>query len=187
MQYLLFFITNCWSESQSNAKLYCFYDIKSVKEKFLEPGFITSITFAGRLHLKNQPNNSDTDIESNEIYNIQYDEFNKIPHKSREDVDYPHELFNLEKYKGEKHFWYGILSWGLTNGDIAVNMYQHPYNSFHRALYEFFYETKNNSVYGYSEYSKDNAITKWTTLLEQVESRPATNPFPKPTRSYVSY
>ena len=174
MSKLLFIITNCWSGSYSKAKLYCFYDIKSVKEKFLEPGFIESITFAGSLRLRKEPEGTPiTDIESAESYNIPYEQFDKLEWKNKSNSDYPHDMFSFGKFEDRDPFFcYKILSWGLTNGEITSNMNQHKPNSFHRALYEFFYKLKNNRVYDYAEYSKDNAISKWLAVLNEVESRP---------------
>ena len=169
MSKLLFFITNCWSTSKSKPQLYCFYDYKSAKEKLLEPGFIITITFAGTLHLYD----GNTDIEENEIYNIPYDVFDCIGDHYRR-VDYPHELFNPEKYKDKKPFYtYEILSWGSTNGEITSSMNSYPRNSFHRVLYEYFYTLSNkNNINGYQEWvNSEDAIIRLSTIIDDVEKR----------------
>lgn len=185
MSKLLFFITNSWSNDQSKAKLYCFYDSKTAKEKLLEPGFITSITFAGSLMLEKSEGAICTDVTSNESYGIPYEEFNKVSGRNRYNCDYPHNMFNTEKFKDKKpFFWYGILSWCITNGEIHSNMDRHPYNSFHRALYEYFYNVKDNRIDGYEDLADEDPIKKWTKILAEVESRPEKNPYPKKERNY---
>lgn len=159
-----FFITNCWSSNQSNAKLYCFYNIESLKEKLLEPGFIQSITFGGTLIL-----NTDQDVNT---IDKSFDIFEKKPYATRANTDYPEQLFEITKYKNP-FFHYNLLGWNLTNGEITQNMNRYSYNSFYRALYEFFYNLdKNGSVFDYRTWNKDqDLIIEWQNVLKQVENR----------------